>query len=300
MVITREIKDEIKSSIGAAVNALLEDFIQKIVDRVSDTIAKTLNGQVNQLEQKINNITLRLDKIESVQQAADKSVLIKEIERFKHYNNRREIAEQQEKMANLILFKLPETAYENLTMKVIQLFRSELLPDFNKNDLTSCVRIGKKIDQRNRGVIVKFRTAQKKERVYNQKRKLKGTGIVVKEDLTYEKLKLMQAAIGKTSLKGVWSYRGRITAIKEGVKIPIRCETLKCRYSFVKYDYAIIAVTKTWFTSDVDDALIHIPGYNVAKRDRANDARGGGVSIYIKNTIKHDIIGRGIKLKIYG
>nr|CAI5863153.1 unnamed protein product [Callosobruchus analis] len=97
-------------------------------------------------------------------------------------------------------------------MKVIQLFRSKLLPDFNENDLTSCVRIGKKIGQRNRGVIVKFRTAQIKERVYNRKQKLKGTGIVVKEDLTYEKLKLMQAATEKTFFEGSlelsWSYNG--------------------------------------------------------------------------------------------
>nr|CAI5854853.1 unnamed protein product [Callosobruchus analis] len=120
------------------------------------------------------------------------------------------MAEQQEKMA--ILFKLPETADENLTVKVVQLFRSKLLPDFNENDLISCIRIGKKIGQRNRSV-----------RVYNQKRKLKGTGIVVKEDLTYEKLRLMQATIEKTSLKGVWSYRGHIV---------------------LSNNYAIIVVTK--------------------------------------------------------
>ncbi|VEN50405.1 unnamed protein product [Callosobruchus maculatus] len=282
MVVTREIKEEIKSSIGSAVNALLnEEFIQKIVDRVSESIAKTLNGQVKQLEQKINDLSLRMDKIQSEQQAVDKSILINEIERFKNYNNRREMAERQEKMANLILFKLPETADENLTMKVIQLFRSKLLPDFNENDLMSCIRIGKKIDQRSRGVIVKFRTVQMKERVYNQKRKLKGTGIVVKEDLTYEKLKLMQAAIEKTSLKGVWSYRGHITAIKEDIVL--------------SNNYAIIAVTETWLTSDVDDVQIQIPGYNIARRDRANNARGGGVCIYIKNSIKHEVIGRGIE-----
>nr|CAH7764608.1 unnamed protein product [Callosobruchus chinensis] len=35
---------------------------------------------------------------------------------------------------------------------------------------------------------------------------LKGSGIVVKEDLTDNRLKLMKAAIERASLKRVWSY----------------------------------------------------------------------------------------------
>nr|CAI5841924.1 unnamed protein product [Callosobruchus analis] len=51
---------------------------------------------------------------------------------------------------------------------------------------------------------------------------LKGSGIVVKEDLTEPRLKLMKAAIENTSLKKVWSYSGTIYVMKGNQRISIK------------------------------------------------------------------------------
>nr|CAI5844610.1 unnamed protein product [Callosobruchus analis] len=55
-------------------------------------------------------------------------------------------------------------------------------------------------------------------RVYNSKKRLKGTGVVMKEDLTENKMKLMEAAIEKTSLRDVWSSMGNVFAMKNNVR----------------------------------------------------------------------------------
>nr|CAH7721622.1 unnamed protein product [Callosobruchus chinensis] len=51
---------------------------------------------------------------------------------------------------------------------------------------------------------------------------LKGSGIVFKEDLTDNRLKLMEAAIERASLKGVWSYNGTIYVMKDNRRISIK------------------------------------------------------------------------------
>nr|CAH7753485.1 unnamed protein product [Callosobruchus chinensis] len=51
---------------------------------------------------------------------------------------------------------------------------------------------------------------------------LKGSGIVVKEDLTDNRLKLMEAAIERASLKRVWSYNGTIYVMKDNRRISIK------------------------------------------------------------------------------
>nr|CAH7749740.1 unnamed protein product [Callosobruchus chinensis] len=54
---------------------------------------------------------------------------------------------------------------------------------------------------RTRGVLLKLSRPSLKQAIYNKKKLLKGSGIVIKEDLTENRMKLLEAAIEKTSLK---------------------------------------------------------------------------------------------------
>nr|CAI5840356.1 unnamed protein product [Callosobruchus analis] len=51
------------------------------------------------------------------------------------------------------------------------------------------------------GVLVRFHSTNTKELIYDKKKLLKGTGLVIKEDLTENRVKIMEAAVDKTSLK---------------------------------------------------------------------------------------------------
>nr|CAH7757872.1 unnamed protein product [Callosobruchus chinensis] len=73
-----------------------------------------------------------------------------------------------------------------------------------------CRRIGKKLTNRPRSILLKLAHVNSKQRICKNKSRLKGSGIVIKEDLSEKRLKLMEVAIEKTSLKQVWSLNGSI------------------------------------------------------------------------------------------
>ena len=54
----------------------------------------------------------------------------------------------------------------------------------------------------------------------------------------------------------------------------------------------ILGLNETWLSSDVNDHELSLPGYNILRRDR--NRRGGGICIYVKDTINFSVI-EGIK-----
>ena len=60
--------------------------------------------------------------------------------------------------------------------------------------------------------------------VFSSKRKLKGSPVLIMENLTARRVKLMQQAKAPVGHKQVWSLDGRLFAVKEGKKIRIKQE----------------------------------------------------------------------------
>nr|CAH7753484.1 unnamed protein product [Callosobruchus chinensis] len=131
--------------------------------------------------------------------------------------------EQQAKINNLRIYKINETPNENLPQVMIQLFHTRLGIKVGMEDIITCTRIGKRQpNNRPRGVFIKFSSTSIRHNIFNNKKMLKGSGIVVKEDLTDNRLKLMEAAIERASLKRVWSYNGTIYVMKDNRRISIK------------------------------------------------------------------------------
>nr|CAI5817926.1 unnamed protein product [Callosobruchus analis] len=84
------------------------------------------------------------------------------------------------------------------------------------------MRVGKKLTNTPRGILVKFLKPNIKRNIYKNKKMLKGSGVVIKEDLTENRLKLMDAVIERTTLRSVWSSDGTIYASKGGKVIVIK------------------------------------------------------------------------------
>nr|CAI5852341.1 unnamed protein product [Callosobruchus analis] len=92
-------------------------------------------------------------------------------------------------------------------------------------DILTCYRNGKKTNNKHRGVLVRFHSINTKQLIYDKKKLLKDTGLVIKEDLTEKRVKLMEAAVDKTSLKRVWSYHGNIYVLKDNKRTCIKSDT---------------------------------------------------------------------------
>jgi hypothetical protein len=67
------------------------------------------------------------------------------------------------------------------------------------------------------------------------------------------------------------------------------------------YHPNLIAVSETWFKSF---SIVNVPGYNILRRDRSDGCRGGGVCLYIENSIDSyellTLVSKGAVLSRFG
>lgn len=87
---------------------------------------------------------------------------------------------------------------------------SVLLRDKINTDIIAAYRVGQKSNNRPRYNVVTFRDNKLKMDIYNKKKMLKGTKIVIKEDLTVDRLKIVKEASEKHGFKNVWTVNGNI------------------------------------------------------------------------------------------
>nr|CAI5847105.1 unnamed protein product [Callosobruchus analis] len=216
MVITRDIRDEIKNSVSSGINSILrsDEFLDQLIQKVTENVAKTLKVRFTELEKKL----------------ADNSAVIVELKEetaLLRYENeclsqKYDDIEQASRINKLRIFQVKEKSQEKLAQEVTNIIKSHLGVTIDHNEILSCTRIGKKVNNKPRGILLKLTNIHKKQDIFNKKKNFKRTGIVIKEDLTDLRLKIMEAAIEKTSLKGVWTYNGRVFVLKDGKKIMIK------------------------------------------------------------------------------
>ena len=114
---------------------------------------------------------------------------------------------------------IEENDNENTDALVVNMFNDKLnIGDFNVHEIQRSHRLGPKLQRRNlrsarpniRPIIVKFTNYRKRQDVFKSKRSLKGTNLVITENLTHRRYSLLKASITKLGQGKVWPYDGRI------------------------------------------------------------------------------------------
>nr|CAI5840086.1 unnamed protein product [Callosobruchus analis] len=119
--------------------------------------------------------------------------------------------QQQLKNNNIRIINVPEVADENLIEKVLPIFKNTMKINMTQPDITAVYRVGRQTDgDKPRHVLVTFKENSTKMLVYNKKKMLKGTRMVIKEDLTARRLKIVKTACDKYGFKNVWTVNGKI------------------------------------------------------------------------------------------
>nr|CAH7724116.1 unnamed protein product [Callosobruchus chinensis] len=205
MVLTREVRDEIKNVVSQSIQSILND---------EQTGAKI---EAIALE---NSTVIRDIKEEAAILKSENEYLLRVFDDI----------DQQSRNKNLRIFNFPEKNGEDLPQEIIRLCNSKLDVPIEKEDIVVCSRIGKKLTNRPRSILLKLAHVNSKQRIYKNKSRLKGSGIVIKEDLSEKRLKMMQVAIEKTSLKQVWSFNGSIYVLHRGKRHVIKnIETIRLK-----------------------------------------------------------------------
>ena len=177
------------------VDSIIESVTKIVVERLQETL--DFNGnEVCDLKEEIKNMDNEINAL----------------------NEKIAEMEQYQRRDNLRIFGIPESRNEDTDQLALKVFNDRLGVQLDLSDVSRSHRVGPNVPGKPRPIIVKFTNYRPRSKVFRAKRKLKGTGITVKEDLCYQRLQLLRAATEKHGYKNVFSQDGKIVVVKDSIK----------------------------------------------------------------------------------
>ena len=166
--------------------------LQKSID-INTEVVKDLRDTIEQKNRKITELENKIDDLE-----------------------------QYQRRQCLRIFGVEEETNENTDEIAVEL-AANIGVDLQVADIDRSHRVGRRVGDRPRPIIVKFCSYRKRSDVFFSKKKLKGTGITIREDLTKARYSLLQEAISKYGLSKVWTIDGTIYVKVDNTKHRITC-----------------------------------------------------------------------------
>ena len=100
---------------------------------------------------------------------------------------------------------------ENTDNVVLNVIKEHLDVELSVKDVDRSHRIGKSNSKsKRRLIIVKFINYNDRREIFNNKRRLKGTGVSISESLTTGRMRQLKIARDQFGFNNVWSIDGRI------------------------------------------------------------------------------------------
>ncbi|KAK7486001.1 hypothetical protein BaRGS_00022753 [Batillaria attramentaria] len=188
-----------------------------------NTKVDELRGEVFDLKQENDKLKAELKKCQNQQEKADE--VVKEAKFLASVAERRaNDLEQYTRRNNVRVLGVPESdreSGEECESKVLKLFQDKLgLTRMGASDIEACHRIGKRERQQGqnqrqnnpRPIIVRFISRKAAEAVLANRRKMKGSGRAIVEDLTKDNFVLLTTAWDHPGVEDAWTWRGNIFA----------------------------------------------------------------------------------------
>ena len=111
----------------------------------------------------------------------------------------------------LLVHGVEEQEQENTDNIVLNVTKEHLNIELSVKDFGRSHRIGKgNSKSKRRPIIVKFISYNDRRAIFNNKKRLKGTGISITESLTAERMRQLKSARDQFGFNNVWSIDGRI------------------------------------------------------------------------------------------
>ena len=190
---------------------LLEEKFQKIIQVEISSIKENiieLNAEKNELKTEMSKMHTKTNELLSK---------INDIEQYTRRNNLR-------------IFGVPdpgdwETAAES-EEKVLSIFHQKLkMYNIKSEQIEACHRIGRYKEGKNRAVIVRFISRKTKDSIIKERKQLKGTRILIAEDLTRENaawfFKVKMSVKDESSISSVWTHNGETFVYGPSGKVKI-------------------------------------------------------------------------------
>ncbi|CAG9814180.1 unnamed protein product [Phaedon cochleariae] len=197
----RKGEEELLSAVKNVVGKLCssEEFINNLAQIISETISEKFYKEIDALKEENKK---NVEKISKQQSIIDS--LIDKQERF----------DKQLRRNNIIFHGIQEKPNENCSQLVLDTILDKMKINYvGKDVIENTYRIGKYDKNKARPIMVKFTTASHKNMIFRNKKLMKNTGIILREDITPEQLKIFKAALLKVGKNGkIWTNLGVIFA----------------------------------------------------------------------------------------
>lgn len=211
MVLTREQITDIEKVITKA-------FCKpEFMEEITKVLVKTVKNSFQETFKDLNNKILHLN--EEVESLHKKNEQLKKI-----IEKKTDKLEQQSKQKNLRIYGVKFNKNDKLEKVVCNLFENKLDIKMNESKWESCYYVQNNTNEEKGSIFIKFRNASDKEKIYGNKKMLKGSKIVIKEDLTKTRKELLIKAATRFGRTNTWSLNGDIFIFNNGRKLKI--ETL--------------------------------------------------------------------------
>lgn len=195
MPFTKQQKLDTKSLIEECFND------SKFVDALADKVANIVSDKMKNLLEALNNQVKHLEN-----KLLDTTAENEELRR------RVDDLEQNNKLDSIRIYGVPETNNKGkLQDQVISILDQYL--GVPKLDIVSCYRLGPKNNKiKSRPILLKFSTIAQRNEIYYNKKKLKGSKVVIVEDLTKARHDLFNWVKEKVGRQNAWTKNGKIHA----------------------------------------------------------------------------------------
>lgn len=108
---------------------------------------------------------------------------------------------------------------ENIYAEVCNVLCSKLKADITIKDLTACYRFGRNGNKSARPVVVDFVHEWRRDCIFREKKKLKGSRIVITEMLVPAKRKLLKEVASRLGREKCWTWQGNVyAAFENGIR----------------------------------------------------------------------------------
>ena len=196
---------------GLLTNPAFLDIINKQIIKSQGKLSKQVDrneANIVELFKKVNDSSKELDKYRTriEQLKNDKQKLTNSINNMEQYTRRNSIR----------VFGVKEEEGESTNEITKDLCRKHLGITLSDSDIDRSHRVGPAKDDGKRAIIIKFARHDTKHQVMKARRKLKGTTVVIKQDLTKDNNNILKAAVDSDKISKAWSWDGRIFAVKNG------------------------------------------------------------------------------------
>ena len=224
------LKEEIKVNIKQEIKAVYE-AVEKVKARMdkNESVTAELEGSMFQMQHDMEK--MQRDNTKLMDENRRLHEKVKQVDyRVNVQSDELNNLEQYTRRNSIRIYGLDDPdrkePYHVTEKKVTKVLNSALGMHITSQDIDIAHRLGRFNESGNRPVICKFVSRTRKIQAITLRRKLKGTAIVIREDLTSKNVKLLQSVSALDQVKSAWSVEGRIlTELHNGNIVSVTHQT---------------------------------------------------------------------------